>query len=352
MTSRNGLRRLALVSCALSFNLACSAGFTRTVKAAPGVKVSALAVYPFGFRWDEPAYRSFELSHRLIALADKALGDRVYLFGPSEFKVLRQGDENAWASSTFVTVLPSVGVPPERAVVLRPWAERQVVDSKGELLDKKGRKIGLAASQEITFVGHVEIIHPSSQEVLVEVIGRAKVDPFAEPPKDDSDPAPELTALMEKLSAAALETLAGHLSPPGTARELGLTFGFNPKAALSYAEDNRPALELKLAAMDPIESEVLVQSRIRYANPTAPDPMLPKLARLPGGLFVVAGEKGAKLAPGDLITSVDGQHVGSALALQGVLQGHHPGDSVQISWKAQSGQTHTGTIQLTTGPAG
>jgi S1-C subfamily serine protease len=69
---------------------------------------------------------------------------------------------------------------------------------------------------------------------------------------------------------------------------------------------------------------------------------------------VIAGSPAdqAGLVAGDLITSVDGKHVGSALALQGVLQGHHPGDSVQISWKAQSGQTHTGTIQLTTGPAG
>ena len=60
----------------------------------------------------------------------------------------------------------------------------------------------------------------------------------------------------------------------------------------------------------------------------------------------------AGLVAGDVITSVDGQPVGSALALQGALQKHHPGDSVQISWKTQSGQTHTGTIQLTTGPAG
>ncbi|HEY3902970.1 MAG TPA: trypsin-like peptidase domain-containing protein [Streptosporangiaceae bacterium] len=60
----------------------------------------------------------------------------------------------------------------------------------------------------------------------------------------------------------------------------------------------------------------------------------------------------AGLVAGDVITSVNGQHVGSALTLQGVLQGHHPGDSVQVSWKTQSGQTHTGTIQLTTGPAG
>jgi S1-C subfamily serine protease len=69
---------------------------------------------------------------------------------------------------------------------------------------------------------------------------------------------------------------------------------------------------------------------------------------------VISGSpaQSAGLVAGDLITSVDGQHVGSALTLQGVLQRHHPGDSVQISWKTQSGQTHTATIQLTTGPAG
>jgi S1-C subfamily serine protease len=78
----------------------------------------------------------------------------------------------------------------------------------------------------------------------------------------------------------------------------------------------------------------------------------------PGAGALIAGvisgspAQQAGLVAGDLITAVDGSHVGSALSLQGVLQRHHPGDSVQISWKTQSGQTHTATIQLTTGPAG
>ena len=60
----------------------------------------------------------------------------------------------------------------------------------------------------------------------------------------------------------------------------------------------------------------------------------------------------AGLVAGDVITSVDGQHISSPTTLQTVLQRHHPSDRVQIGWKDQSGQTHTATIQLTTGPAG
>jgi hypothetical protein len=35
-----------------------------------------------------------------------------------------------------------------------------------------------------------------------------------------------------------------------------------------------------------------------------------------------------------------------------VIEGYHPGGSVSVSWTDQLGQTHTGTLVLTTGPAG
>ncbi len=63
-----------------------------------------------------------------------------------------------------------------------------------------------------------------------------------------------------------------------------------------------------------------------------------------------ANESG--LGQGDVITSVDGQHVTSALTLQTTLQGHHPGDKVSIDWTDQSGQSHTATLRLASGPAG
>ncbi len=57
------------------------------------------------------------------------------------------------------------------------------------------------------------------------------------------------------------------------------------------------------------------------------------------------------LAQGDVITSVNGQAVASATALTDLLSAHHPGDSVQIQWTDTSGQAHTGTVKLASGPA-
>jgi hypothetical protein len=300
--------RLLAFSAALALLAAgCRSSIQQTVRPRPGLKLSAIGVYPFGFRWDEPAYRSFELSHRLIEVARKEVGEKLYLFGPPDFKVLRQGEDNAWAATTFLTLLPGVAVRPENAAVLRAWAEKNLIAQQGEVLDKRGRRIGQAVSQELSYVGHVEVIHPSSSEVLVEVTGTVKVDPFAEPPKDDSDPAPELTRLMEQLTARALGAVAEWAKAPGTPKPLGLTLGFNPKAAFSYAEDSRPSMELAMAAMDPVELELLTQSRIRFANPGISEAEVPKLAKMPGGLYVLSAEPPSQLARGDLIVRLDGE---------------------------------------------
>jgi len=60
----------------------------------------------------------------------------------------------------------------------------------------------------------------------------------------------------------------------------------------------------------------------------------------------------AGLSAGDTIVSLGGHQVTSASGLQSVIEGYHPGGSVSVSWTDQLGQTHTGTLVLTTGPAG
>jgi S1-C subfamily serine protease len=61
---------------------------------------------------------------------------------------------------------------------------------------------------------------------------------------------------------------------------------------------------------------------------------------------------GAGLAAGDTITSLGGHSISSSADIRSVLSQHHPGDSVSITWTDQSGQSHSGTVVLTTGPAG
>jgi S1-C subfamily serine protease len=59
----------------------------------------------------------------------------------------------------------------------------------------------------------------------------------------------------------------------------------------------------------------------------------------------------AGLAAGDVITSVAGQAVGTSKSIQQVLEGYHPGNKVSIAWTDTSGQSHTSTVTLATGPA-
>lgn len=67
---------------------------------------------------------------------------------------------------------------------------------------------------------------------------------------------------------------------------------------------------------------------------------------------VVTGDPAsvAGISAGDTITSFDGTTVDSPSALTAALATHHPGDKVQIEWTDQTGQSHTATVQLASGP--
>ena len=56
------------------------------------------------------------------------------------------------------------------------------------------------------------------------------------------------------------------------------------------------------------------------------------------------------IAAGDIITSLAGTTVTSPSQLTTLLLSHQPGDKVSIAWTDQSGQSHTATIQLASGP--
>jgi S1-C subfamily serine protease len=56
------------------------------------------------------------------------------------------------------------------------------------------------------------------------------------------------------------------------------------------------------------------------------------------------------LAEGDTITSLNGQTVTSPTGLTNLLLPFHPGDKVTVGWTDSSGQSHTATAQLSSGP--
>jgi S1-C subfamily serine protease len=60
---------------------------------------------------------------------------------------------------------------------------------------------------------------------------------------------------------------------------------------------------------------------------------------------------GAGLAAGDVITAVNGTTVGSATDLHNALANDKPGTTVTVTWTDTSGQSHSASVTLTTGPA-
>lgn len=58
----------------------------------------------------------------------------------------------------------------------------------------------------------------------------------------------------------------------------------------------------------------------------------------------------AGLAAGDDIVSADAATVDSPATLTTLLNGHHPGDTMGLTWIDVLGQQHTATLRLATGP--
>jgi hypothetical protein len=293
------LRVLAPLLALLLPGLACRAPYHVQRSVPESLTASAVMVYPFGFRWETPPWRALELSQRLVDVALFEAGERALFFGPSEFKVYRPADDNAWAASNAVTLLTSYSLRPEAALVLRPWAEKRVESGQRELLDDKGRTVGQSNVDDTVYLGHVEVLHPSTQKIILELSGEARVDPFAERTDEGADPTPELTRLMEGLVREALRTLEPHLRAPREPTPPALpTVALVPWAAFDFA----PAL----AGLDPLDAELLRQQRLRFANPTVEAPVLDRLSRLTEGLYVLSAPPGSKLAQGDVVLSLDG----------------------------------------------
>jgi hypothetical protein len=167
--------------------------------------------------------------------------------------------------------------------------------------------MGQSTVEETTYLGHVELLHPSTQHRVLEITGEVKADPFAERTDDGADPAPELTVLMEKLTRQALQALEGHLHAPREPSPAPATVALIPWQAFEYADEGRPAHLGALASMDPLDAELLRQQRLRFANPGVELPVLDRLARLPAGLYVLSSPEGGKLNLEDVLVQVDGQ---------------------------------------------
>ncbi len=292
--------RLALLLVA-ALALACRSTPHQVRGAVPeSLGVSAVAVAPFDFRWAEPRWRAVELSQRLVGVALAQAGASAFFFGPTELHVQRRDDDVAWPPRDAVAVLAALGVRPDGVMVLRPRAEKRVQSGERELIDTEGHTVGQSATEVVMYVGHVEVLHPATREVVLEVFGEATVNPYADILDEGADPAPELTRLMEDLTREALHGLSHQLKPPRAPSPAVAT-------SLAWLPWDVLGLETPLGAQDAQDPQFLRMQRLRFANPDMEPAVLEALARKPGGLCVHAAPEGAKLAAGDCVLTLDGQ---------------------------------------------
>jgi S1-C subfamily serine protease len=73
-----------------------------------------------------------------------------------------------------------------------------------------------------------------------------------------------------------------------------------------------------------------------------------------GVVAVTAGTPAAAagLLPGDVIESIGGHAVTSAMSLRSVMNAYHPGGEAVLRWLDQLGQAHSATVVFGSGPAG
>lgn len=285
--------------------LSCSSGIKVDLRPGERLPVEAAAIYPFHFRWDEPAHRSFELSQRLVHQAMAT--ERYAVFGPGEFKLVSATADNPFLGSNLALGLADRGLSPMRAIVFRPSAERRTQSEVKQVFDGQGRPKGHARVEQSSVLVKLEVFHSASREILAELTGRAELDPFAE--RDPSDPTPELTALLTRMMKAALDELEKRAPGVPLEREPGFSFLWCPKTALEFVLEGKPALSAALERMDPLEQDIATEARLRFFYPKLDDRSLARLKRSPAGLLVTEVSPGLadQLAEGDLVVEINGE---------------------------------------------
>lgn len=280
----------------------CSSGITKVIRPpqAP-ITVSAVIIPPVRIVGTEAAgWRRFELAQRLVQVGLRDAGDRLAFFGPAEVQITRW-EEPGWLGNTAVPLLARAAVPVDQAVLIRGTVEQRQASTTQEREDARGRARGGVANQETTWVATVELLHPSSRQVLGEFSGTVTIDPFAEPTgEEDFDPAPAMTRLLERLSKEALGVARRWEIDRAAVKDPGLTLALAP--AITAAQPDAAA-----AQPDALQAEIWMQARARFLSPWLTEDQAAKLARTPKGLSVVAAPGDASVQAGDVILSIDDQ---------------------------------------------
>jgi S1-C subfamily serine protease len=62
--------------------------------------------------------------------------------------------------------------------------------------------------------------------------------------------------------------------------------------------------------------------------------------------------RGIGITSGDVIVAVDGVTINTATDLSNVMDAHHPGDTILLSWVDRAGNPQSASVVLSAGPVG
>ncbi len=320
--------RLASSICTLLLITSCAGGITRNLRE-PVTPLDVTTIFVYRTRFagtPDTTARSMELTQRLINAALDEGSDAFAFYGPTEFRIMRWEDDAAWIASGALPVLTNSGSRPDQGFVLRPRVEKRITGSLQSAADTKGVSKGSSSNEVTTWLGAIEVLHPATRTVLIEVQAQVETDAFASAGADtDFDEAPAMTQMMERLTREAVNLARKYAAPRSSSALPRLEVALTPKSL-------PVAVEGESMKIDALQAELMLQNRSRFLCPALDDTAAAKLLPLPAGMLVRSSDS-AKLSPGDLILAVDGE-----AALPHVLhRARFVGHPVQLQVKQAAG---------------
>ena len=250
----------------------------------PALKLSALVLEPV--LGASPA-ETGALGQRLTAVALEAVAGEALVWAGAEIQVLHP-ERKDWTATTAFPLLHAADIRPRQAVVLQARVQSGQSASQQEVQGASGSEVGAAA--ELHWRATVEILQPSTGQLVVETFAEAHADPFAGGGTDAALREPG--AVLERAAKEALDRLKGTWTPPR-----------NPRGPVLLTWTVVPAPEGRLSRG--LDAEVQRLALLQTANPGLDETEAAQLARLPPGVLVRESALGFRLRPQDLVLSID-----------------------------------------------
>ncbi|MGO8968461.1 MAG: hypothetical protein ACLQDQ_02725 [Myxococcaceae bacterium] len=236
------------------------------------------------------------LGQRLTAVVLSAVSGEVPVWAPAEVQMLHL-EKRDWSANTAVPLLRAAGIRPEQTLLVRARIDTGAASSQQEVQGAAGSAVG--ATAELRWRARVEVLQPSTGQLLVETTAEARADPLAGGGTEAARLQP--AGVLERAAAEAFARLGGSWTPPRAPKGPLLSTW-----TVVASADSRPAHAL--------DAEVQRLQLLQTANPGLDETEAARLARLPPGVLVREAPLGFRLKGGDEVLSL-GALLANAAAL-------------------------------------